>query len=128
MPIRLPYSNPPKIGEHPPNWPKAKWQIRLICRHCGHWQLHRKADVHFGAFPKLDPNLVNEPLWCAEIECGHDNCKSRTKWHTPIDDSRTETNLFDYVMSAMPVPVCEDGHSLEVGGCTLASLCRVFEV
>src|SRR5277367_2045177 len=32
--IRLPYPNPPKSGENPPEWPQANWKIRLICRDC----------------------------------------------------------------------------------------------
>jgi hypothetical protein len=114
--IRLPYPNPPRSGENPPNWPQDGWQLRLICRECDHWYVYEKKDVQWAPFTNPLADHPGLDFWRADLECAEPNCNSRTQWHVLDNSQMSETELFEFVLRADPVVVCENGHPLSISG------------
>lgn len=118
-PIRLPYPNPPKAGEQPPNWPPSGWQLTLVCRHCDHWYAYTAKDVAW--VESLHRDLTGVALWCIELECSEPGCMSRTKWHFLDEGALSESDVLELVLRSDPIPVCENDHSLVVSAAKVLS-------
>jgi hypothetical protein len=110
--IRLPYPNPPGTGANPPNWPPEGWQLRLICRECDHWYIYDQNDVKWMPYSSPLAEYSGLDFWRAELECGEPGCQSRTRWHVLDNSQMSESELFEFVLRADPVVVCENGHPL----------------
>jgi hypothetical protein len=126
--IRLPYPNPPATPANPPDWPQDGWQLRLICRECDHWYVYEKQDVQWAAFSSPLADYSGLDFQCVELECGEPGCKSRTRWHVLDNSQMSERELFEFVLRADPVVVCENGHPLSISGSASKSTQKVSSV
>jgi hypothetical protein len=123
-PIRLPYSNPTKMGEQPPNWPSEGWQLRLICHGCDHWYVYEKQDVEWKDLMHVWADIGLD-FWCVELQCGEPNCDSCTKWYATDANALSESEIIEFVMRADPIPICGNGHSLGASGIKAQSATKV---
>ena len=65
---------------------------------------------------------------CVELECAEPNCKSLTRWHVLDNSQMSEKELFEFVLRADPVVVCEKGHPLSISGVASKSTQKVSSV
>jgi hypothetical protein len=126
--IRLPYPNPPRSGENPPNWPQDGWQLRLICRECDHWYVYEKKEVQWAPYTRPLEEETRVEFLCADLECAEPGCGSRTQWHVLDNSQMSETELLEFVLRADPVAVCENGHSFSISGTVSSSGQKVASV
>jgi len=126
--IRLPYPNPPRTSENPPEWPREGWQLRLICRECDHWYIYEKSDVQWAPYSNPLAEQSGLDFCCAELECAEPGCQSRTRWHVLDNNQMSETELREFVLRADPVVVCENGHPLSISGTKSSSAGKVDSV
>jgi hypothetical protein len=126
--IRLPYPDPPMADHAAPDWPKAGWQMRLICRECDHWYIYEKKDVEWAPFTRPLAEQTRLDFLCADLECGEPNCKSRTKWYVLDNSQMSESETLEFVLRADPVVVCENGHPFSIAGTVSRSAGKVAAV
>lgn len=126
LPIRVPAPSLIETDTRPLRWPSEKLPISLVCPRCKHGHRHQK--VKFGDFLKLPEALVNEPLWCIEIECVQDNCQSLARWYMPSSDCSDASDAREIFLTAGTGVVCEWGHSLANPASIVRSLQKVSEI
>jgi len=114
--IRLPYPKPPKTDAKAPKWPKEGWQARLICRDCDHWYVYEAGDVQWAPYTSPLADQSNLDFMCAELTCAEAGCKSKTRWYVLDNSQMSESELFEFVLRADPVVVCENGHPFQISG------------
>src|SRR5260370_7288096 len=122
--LGCPNDNPPKSGATPPDWPQAAWQLRLICRECDRWCVDEQDDVLWAHYSSPLAEQSGLDFQCIELECAESGCGSRTRWHVLDNSQLSESELFEFVLRADPVVVCENGHPLSISGVASRSLKR----
>src|SRR5258708_35380107 len=95
---------------------------------CGHGYVYEHDDVPWGPFSSRLAEYRGLDFQCVELECAEPGCKSRTRWHVLDNSQLSESELFEFVLRADPVVVCENGHPLSISGVASSSVRKADSV
>jgi hypothetical protein len=112
--ILLSFSIPLEKTEVQPPLPMEIFPLHVVCRECRHWYVYSALDAEWGGYPTPPQLMVHDgPIyWTVEITCGVPGCDSLTRWQIRDDQGKLAADVANLVLTATPMIVCQQGHSL----------------
>jgi len=110
--VRLPLTNPPRIGERRETTPLDNKQINYICRSCGHLSVFGKNDVRWiqTTDQQLNWETPQKVLWRVRYECDEENCGDQIEVFVSGYSFESEDEVTRIVFENTKPP-CKNGHS-----------------